>query len=339
MKKILFTLSALAVISCAQEPVDYSLINGQITNSSSEKISLYSGRNVVKDITVSDDGSFSDTLRLEDGKYMWYDGKNPTGIYVKKGKHIVMHADAKNFSETLRFTGDTPKANEYFLSVNNLQKNLDFETLISGNQEKFDSGVAAFKSDYLALLKDAETLLDSTTVANQTKELEALSMQLIQIYAEKNKNKSLVGKPAMNFEYDNYKGGKTSLADLKGKYVYIDVWATWCGPCKKEIPFLKEIEQKYHDKNIVFVSLSVDNERAHKGSMEKAIAAWKAMVADKELGGIQLHFGGDESFSKFYNITGIPRFILIDPNGNIVEPDAPRPSSPLLIDLLSAQGL
>jgi thiol-disulfide isomerase/thioredoxin len=46
--------------------------------------------------------------------------------------------------------------------------------------------------------------------------------------------------------------------------VYIDVWATWCGPCKAEIPHLKEIEAQYHDKNIAFVSISVDNRPDYK---------------------------------------------------------------------------
>jgi len=45
-------------------------------------------------------------------------------------------------------------------------------------------------------------------------------------------------------------GGTTSLDDLKGKYIYIDVWATWCGPCKAEIPFLKDVEKKYHGKKL-----------------------------------------------------------------------------------------
>ncbi|WP_232758881.1 TlpA disulfide reductase family protein [Flavobacterium sp. ALD4] len=61
-----------------------------------------------------------------------------------------------------------------------------------------------------------------------------------------------------SFDCDNYYGGKTKLEDFKGKYVYIDVWATWCGPCLAEIPSLKKIEEKFHDRNIAFVSISND---------------------------------------------------------------------------------
>jgi len=146
-----------------------------------------------------------------------------------------------------------------------------------------------------------------------------------------NKLKMLTkGQPSPKFNnYENYKGGTTSLDDLKGKFVYVDVWATWCGPCKAEIPFLKEIEKSYHGKNIEFVSISVDKAKGHE--------SWLKMVKDKELKGIQLFSDKDwdSDFVQGYLIKGIPRFILIDPKGDIVSANAPRPSDSKLIDLLN----
>ncbi len=147
------------------------------------------------------------------------------------------------------------------------------------------------------------------------------------------KNKTLVkGNPSPKFiNYENHKGGTTSLEDLKGKYVYVDVWATWCGPCKREIPFLKEVEKKFHNENVEFVSTSIDQAADHE--------KWTAMVNEKELGGMQL-FADNDWKSKFvqdYGIQGIPRFILIDPQGNIVSADAPRPSDPKLIAMLESE--
>ncbi|TRX71441.1 TlpA disulfide reductase family protein [Carboxylicivirga sp. M1479] len=140
------------------------------------------------------------------------------------------------------------------------------------------------------------------------------------------------GKPSPQFHnYENYAGGTSSLDDFKGKYVYIDLWATWCGPCKQEIPHLEKIEEMYHGKNIVFLSISTDKK-------EKGKQAWRKMVADKEMGGVQL-IASDEQFTKEYSVSGIPRFILIDPEGNIVENSAPRPSDPKLITLLTELGL
>ena len=129
------------------------------------------------------------------------------------------------------------------------------------------------------------------------------------------------GNTSPAFSYENHKGGETSLADLKGKIVYVDVWATWCGPCKREIPYLKEVEAEYHGKEIAFVSISID--------VKKDYDAWRQMVSDKELGGIQLMADTDwkSKFVTDYGIKGIPRFILIDAEGKIVNSDAPRPSS------------
>ncbi|MCT4590570.1 MAG: TlpA family protein disulfide reductase [Carboxylicivirga sp.] len=139
------------------------------------------------------------------------------------------------------------------------------------------------------------------------------------------------GQPSPKFvNYENHAGGTTSLDDLKGKYVYIDVWATWCGPCKAEIPHLKKVEKKYRNKNITFVGLSIDKQK----DKEK----WKAMVSEKGLKGIQLIADKDYSstFVKEYSITGVPRFILIDPQGNIIRKEAPRPSDPRLLDLFNS---
>jgi len=136
------------------------------------------------------------------------------------------------------------------------------------------------------------------------------------------------GNPSPDFDYENYKGGNTSLADLKGKYTYIDVWATWCGPCIREIPSLKEVEDDYKGKNIQFVSISIDEKKDYK--------KWKTMIAEKQLGGVQLMADNNwnSTFVKEYGILGIPRFILVDPEGKIVSADAPRPSEPKLRAML-----
>ncbi|AUC23552.1 hypothetical protein BTO15_16230 [Polaribacter sejongensis] len=142
------------------------------------------------------------------------------------------------------------------------------------------------------------------------------------------------GKPSPEFtDYINHAGGKTSLSDLEGKYVYIDVWATWCAPCLAEVPFLKEIEEDYKNKKIHFVSLSIDT--------EKHFEKWKKMVTNKKMGGIQLIADKNWSseFVSEYQINGIPRFILLDPKGNIVDAHAPRPSDSKLIDLFNELNL
>lgn len=91
---------------------------------------------------------------------------------------------------------------------------------------------------------------------------------------------------------------------------------------------MQKIESKFHDKNIVFISISVDE--------QKDFEKWKKFVADKSLSGVQLFAdkNWNSDFIKAFGISSIPRFILIDPKGIIVNADAPRPSQPELLGLL-----
>lgn len=138
---------------------------------------------------------------------------------------------------------------------------------------------------------------------------------------------------APDFAYTDISGKKHRLSDLRGQYVYIDVWATWCAPCIREIPELKKLTADYAGKNIQFVSISVD--------LPENKAKWKQFVKAKQLGGLQLI--ADQAFqSEFveaFQISAIPRFLLISPEGRIVSGDAPRPSDTALRDQLSGLHL
>lgn len=131
-------------------------------------------------------------------------------------------------------------------------------------------------------------------------------------------------KRAPDFTYNNLRGEKISLMNFRGKYVYIDVWATWCEPCKRESTYLAEVADVYKKHNIQFISLSVDD----PGDIDK----WRKYVKEHHLRGIQLiaDHAFDSKFIKNFNINSIPRFILIDPDGKILSPNAQRPSNPFL---------
>lgn len=140
----------------------------------------------------------------------------------------------------------------------------------------------------------------------------------------------LPGKESPKFNYPNINGKLVSLDDLKGNLVYIDVWATWCGPCLAEVPHLKELTSDYESKDIKVVSISIDPESDYN--------KWEKMVKEKELKGIQLFSDKDwnSQFVKDYGIKGIPRFILLDKEGKIISANAPRPSSPRIRSLIDA---
>lgn len=125
------------------------------------------------------------------------------------------------------------------------------------------------------------------------------------------------GEPSLDFSFTDMQGQTVSLKQLRGKYVYIDVWATWCGPCNAEIPYLKKLEKEMEGKKIVFVGISSDSNQQ----------AWEKFVKEKEMGGIQLFMGKKkQEMMHFFLINSIPRFILLDKKGRIVEAYMSRPS-------------
>lgn len=343
MQKLLLLTAAIAIIACKQEPKDYVALSGKIIDKNSDSVVVRS-RTFSKTIKVSADGTFSDTLKVETGVYNFYDGNESTNLFLKNGFDITMTLDTKEFDETVKYSG-TGAEHSNFLAKNNLMQEelLDLDALGHLDMAELESRFGEIKTKFTEFY-DANKDIDTSIINSLSKNIDPMLNYYKGYLAESIALKTELpkGAPSPTFEaYENYKGGTTSLSDLKGKYVYIDVWATWCGPCKVEIPSLKALEKQYHGKNIQFVSLSIDDDRSHGGSWDKAREDWKAMIADKELSGVQLFApnGWQSQFVLDYKIKGIPRFILIDPNGNIVTPDAPRPSSPELTELFTSLNI
>ena len=118
-------------------------------------------------------------------------------------------------------------------------------------------------------------------------------------------------------------GRTVKLQSFAGKYIYIDLWASWCVPCIREIPHLKQLEKEFAGKNIVFISLSIDEDTA----------AWKNKVKALNLDGHQFHTG-DSRFEKLMNVSAIPHFLLYSPDGRLMRYKAPRPGSKEVRDIL-----
>lgn len=134
------------------------------------------------------------------------------------------------------------------------------------------------------------------------------------------------GDHGLSFEFPDHEGRLIKFEDMKGKVVLIDVWATWCGPCKAEIPSLKKLEEDFKGTDLQVVSISLDEEE----DKDK----WPQMIKEENLGGIQLFASGWGDFVNYYRIKGIPRFMVFDREGKIVTIDAPRPSDSRLKHLL-----
>lgn len=119
-------------------------------------------------------------------------------------------------------------------------------------------------------------------------------------------------------------GNVVDFSRFRGKYVYIDLWASWCVPCLREVPVLQQLEKTLKNKNVTFLSISIDATED----------AWKKKLDEKHMHGHQL-WNPDGTLGKALNVKGIPFFAIYDPNGNLYMHGAPRPSQgPGLVELL-----
>ncbi len=153
------------------------------------------------------------------------------------------------------------------------------------------------------------------TLPEQIERAKAVELKLVE---------TKTGVPAFQFSYPDLSGKKTSLSDLKGKVVLVDMWATWCGPCRAEEPHWEKLNEEFKGKPIAFVGVSVDQDKPK----------WETYVKEKNMKGIQLHAGPGNELTNAYKVNGIPRYILIDKAGNLISADSPRPSDPKLKTLL-----
>jgi len=214
--------------------------------------------------------------------------------------------------------------NKYMIDVEKAKSSEELEAMVAKIKSKpiKEDLVSALYYRISSTSPESEKLNE---IIQKHAQSEQLKMRAIQkTNAVKN---LLTGKPSPKFSYNDINGKKVSLDDFKGKLVYIDVWATWCGPCLQEIPSLKELKKDYKNQNVEIISISID--------VQKDFEKWKKMVANKQLDGTQLFADNDwkSEFVKAYGIDAIPRFLLIDENGNILNADAPRPSSPQIREI------
>jgi|TARA_B110000261_G_scaffold161057_1_gene201821 thiol-disulfide isomerase/thioredoxin len=344
MKSIITTLLIILLFgACAETPKNYATVSGQISNPNKlNKITISNRAGFSREIKVNEDGTFSDTLKVEEGIYRFFDGKEMGSIFLKNNNTISLSLDTNAFDETLKFKGDGADKSNFIITKSLLQEKYLTDDVFNATENEF---LETFDDLYVAYnaLKEQYPLIDTAYFEVQDKGFESMKKAYTNYFEGKIEMRKLFAKgtPSPAFSnYENDNGSKSSLSDFRGKFVYIDVWATWCGPCKAEIPSLKKLESQYKTKNIEFISISVDDAR-RSGSMEKAHTAWKTMVKDKQLTGTQLFTGNGwkTDFIQDFKINAIPRFLLIDPKGDIIDADAPRPSSKRLIELLNELGV
>lgn len=131
------------------------------------------------------------------------------------------------------------------------------------------------------------------------------------------------GHKAPNFTLKNPIGKTVSLDDFKGKVVYLDFWASWCKPCLKEIEYANKLKEKFVNKDVVFLYVSLDENEQH----------WLRSIKARNIQGIHLNSKGiDSQVALSYDIQQVPSFFLIDKDGNLFDKQAKRPSNEALAE-------
>ena len=265
---------------------------------------------------------------------------------VKKSVHISQYQPVKRYlthNDSYEVPDDFPKAfdgidinDERFLKIPNGEQYVSnyLGVLLSEKNGKdgydpYDKLQMIDKEIKNSQLKESLALKEASYNLLYTDQLEAFYQlfdkmvkndSLKQPVKEKYENiKSMSpGVPSPDFTAYDINGKEYHLKDFAGKALYIDLWATWCGPCRAEIPYLEKLKKQYKGKDINFLSLDVYDKKDK----------WEQMIKEKKMDGWQLiNTDREMPFLKKYVVDGIPRFILLDKEGKIVDANAPRPSS------------
>ena len=254
-------------------------------------------------VDISKDAEYQKYLEMIDVNNPYYDRFNLISNYVT-GK-IPQDCREKGLSyygiEAMRAIQTYVKDRKTRLQ---LQSNIAQEVLTEENKD-IDTFWNAFKE-----FGDADVVMALETKVNALKNTES-------------------GMKAPVCEFNDINGKTHKSSDFEGKVLYIDFWATWCGPCKQEIPHMAKLYDHYkNNPKIAIISISIDtNVEAWRKMVTKDKPEWPQFVAE----GAQ-----NMKMSNDWGITAIPRFIILNADGTIRSANATRPSSPNIIQELDA---
>ncbi len=334
MKKILLALSAAAVLcSCSHKRADFTVTGTVTTVGQGDSIRLMAAddmRTPLGATKVAKDGDFTIEGNLEQPTLaLLADGSGrPVGmLFLERGTIRV----AEDETGELTFTG-TPSNDRFqplndslsaiIIAYNNLDPEAD-DTERDALRDRYDEvieeavatnndnllGVYLFSNSY-AEMEPAEARKQLESFSPEMQRTEMLEQVRTALDAAANTE---VGKPYINIDLPDTAGRQLALSSLigPGKWVLVDFWATWCPPCRAEIPHLKAAYDKYAQKGFVIYGVSLDNDKQ----------AWIDFVQQQGMNWPNVLAVGEDKSSPAadaYGIQSIPSNFLISPEGVIV---------------------
>lgn len=180
-----------------------------------------------------------------------------------------------------------------------------------------DSLVANYPDCHTTALIINKFVIKDRDLAEVEKMYESLTPRIKNAYLGRklktsidNIKKTSIGSMAPDFTLPAPDGKNVSLSDYRGKIVLLDFWASWCGPCLREVPNVKKVYDKFHDKGFEILSVSLDDKKDNwVNAIEKNDLDWGHVSSLK---------GWSCPVAKLYNVSGVPAMLLIDKEGKIV---------------------
>jgi len=157
---------------------------------------------------------------------------------------------------------------------------------------------------------------------------EKIAMKEVKVKTDKNSGTAVSGYSSKDeLDLTDVNGKHLALSDFKGKVVYIDFWASWCGPCRAMMPYSKQLHAQLSDKNkkkIIFLYISIDAD----------IDRWKKGIQDLGIEGVNVISPGNwtSKVCSYFQINSIPRYMIMNKKGEIVDFNAKRPADPAVSD-------
>ncbi len=334
LKEIVFAVLAviLVVLIVNGERIDRTLVStvkitGFVENPIGDTVKFLGPDSIYITTLDTVTGIFSIEFDMDSAAFLsFFHGVESTKMYAKPNDEIQLTMNTEEFDETIQYAGSRESsflAWEYMYDEKN-----DWPDIYKLPYEALDS---VFEAEFGPVLRRLERFKEFSPEFYDA----YIAQHHESIEYSKNRHKALsalpkVGEDPFDFTFPDRYGNEVSLSDFIGSVIYVDVWATWCGPCVYEVPFLIEIEEEYKGKNITLLGVSVDTDAE----------AWMNFIDEKGMHGVHVNTGAwKNQMMDNYAINGIPRFMIFDAAGKVVNLNAPRPSSdeirPILDNLLS----
>ena len=321
-------------------------------------LSLYEGGRQVDSVMTDSEGNFTMEVPVKQTDFykFYLDQKNAIILILNENnKEVKIGGDANNFTNTYTVEGskDSDLMRQFFLAQKEFKTKSDGVLKVIRTADPENRKVAQVEynnlvSEYNKRMKDwalknasSPVALSMMSTLNPKDNIEVYDKvfaqldkviphsklytnlkksveKLKQVDNQGQASGNITSGPAPEIAMNNPNGKTRKLSSLKGKYVLIDFWASWCAPCRRENPNVVKMYEKYKDKGFEIFGVSLDKDRKR----------WQAAIEADGLTWTQVSdlAGWGSAAAKKYGVTSIPHTVLLDKEGNIIATKLRGPS-------------